>query len=1091
VPPSAEQQATFAHAAHAPPLQVRLLGPPELRLAGELLLIPRRQARALFYRLAAAPQPLPRDHLSFLLWPDSSQSAARRNLTVLLAQLRRTLPLPMLLRSSEDSVGLEPSELSVDSARFLGLVPRSLQTEQLSQLAEATQLYRGPFLDGFSLPSAPEFEAWLDQERQAWERRYLDALGTLAAGYAALGEYPLAIEATQRALALDELAEEQHRRLIELHAASGDRSAALRQYERCLVVLERELGVGPLPETRAVYEAIRDGQHPALGQRSTVLRAPARSTPGPEIAGAKLPSSEARAPGEPRLALIPRPPQSLFGRDAEIEALLGLLGRPDIRLLTLIGPGGSGKTRLALEVLHRAQPLFPDGVVFVSLAPLREPSLVLDAIAQACGIQGAGIASLGEALRVALVGRNVLLLLDNAEHLLPAARDLAELLAALPDLHLLVTSRSVLHLSGEQVFPVPPLPLPSLAELPAPNLLARQPAVALLVARTQALNPQFALTHENAAALASICVRLDGLPLALELAAARLRLMTPQALLKRLSHRLALLTHGPQDLPERQRTLRAVIAWSYGLLDSPERALFERLAVFAGSWSLEAAEALGWLAGPTGLPPSEGLLDSLTALVDASLVQQLPGADGEPRMQLLETIREFALERLEERGVQDVVADAHMRYYSAQAEQAAAQLRTGDAPRWLARLDQDHANLLAALERAEALADRGAVLRLATALTPFWAMRGYLHEGRYWLERTLRVGPSAAQPDGRYDETERALLAQTYLAAVNLYFLQGEYAAAAAYAAASVELWRGLDNPSQRSIALITLAASYALAGDFSAALAPLTEGEALARSEGDAEARAWLALDLGRTARHRGRPREAREQLEAAAAYYRGQGDLWFLATLLLDLAPVLLVLGEEAAAQAHAAEALAIARQLASQTLIANALNDLGEIARYRGQLDEAEAFYRESLLLLQRMGNRSELPRLLHNLAQLALGRGDFGQAAALFSQSLALFAERQIERGVIEGLIGLAALAAAQSRPLDAAQLWGAAEAFSEGEGWELWPPDQLAYARAVAQARSRSEGVAFERAWQSGRGLTRVEARRLADGVAQHAAGAGR
>jgi DNA-binding SARP family transcriptional activator len=238
-----------------------------LRLAGKLLLIPRRQARALFYRLAAASQPLPRDYLSFLLWPDSPQSVARRNLTVLLAQLRRALPVPHLLTASEDSLAIEPAALRVDIRRFVELAPTRPPDEQLGQLAEAATLYRGPFLDGFSLPSAPEFEAWLDAERQVWERRILDTLSSLVAGYTTQQQYPLAIEAAQRALAIDELAEALHCRLIELYAASGNRTAALRQYQRCLAVLERELGLGPLPETRAVYEAIRApvAGHPAAG----------------------------------------------------------------------------------------------------------------------------------------------------------------------------------------------------------------------------------------------------------------------------------------------------------------------------------------------------------------------------------------------------------------------------------------------------------------------------------------------------------------------------------------------------------------------------------------------------------------------------------------------------------------------------------------------------------------------------------------------------------------------------------------------------------------------------------------------------------
>jgi predicted ATPase/DNA-binding SARP family transcriptional activator len=1051
----------------AAPLQVTLLGPPQVLWEGGSLLIPRRQARALLYRLAAAPQPLGRDHLGFLLWPDSPQSVARRNLTVLLAQLRRVLPLPELLESSNDMIGLDQANIHVDTLTFLRVVPRALQTGQLAQLAEAVALYRGPFLDGFALPDAFEWEAWADGERQAWERRYLDLLAALITGYSQAGDYGAAIAAAQRALAADPLAEEQHRQLIELYARSGDRVAALRQFEQCILVLERELGVGPLPPTRAVYEAIRDGQYPLQAEqpnnRTEAVLQPMRV-----------------GPVALTLAAPPTPLGALIGREQELETLRELLRAREARLLTLSGPGGTGKTRLALEVVRQAASHFADGVVFVPLAPLRDPGLVLDAIARACGIEGSGVPSASLALQVALRDRRMLIVLDNVEHLLQAAPQLTELLQALPTLQLLATSRSPLHVGGEHVFAVPPLPLPSLDELPPLLELAAQPAVALLLARTQALQPRFALTEDNARDLAAICVRLDGLPLALELAAARLRLIAPRALLKRLDHRLVLLTDGPRDLPPRQRTLREVIAWSYGLLDSAPRALFACLAVCAGSWSLEAAEELGRVTGHPALQSPSGVLDALAALVDASLVQQITSANGVGRMQMLETIREYALERLDEGSGVAPVAAAHMHYYTAQATTAARELRTPEIPATLARLDEDHANLLAALEWATKQHERSATIALMHGLLPFWCVRGYLHEGRIWIERTLPT-PLDLQ-DKLLPASEREKLALTYLHAVELYFLQGEYAAAAPCCEASVALWRTLNNSGKLAIALITLAAAYEFAGNMAAAVGPLAEGEALAEAKGDAEAHAWLALERGRTARHRGRPREAREQLTAALAYYREQGDLWEAACIPLDLAPVLLALGDEAAAEMYAREALALARQLHSQTRIANALNELGEIARYRGDAAEAAACYTESMQLLQRVGNRSELPRLLHNLAYVALCERDVIAATDGFTRSMRLFTERQIERGVMEGLIGLGVVAVRLEQPLLAAQLWGAAEALGAHEGWELWPPDQLAYAWAVAEARAHSDHAAFDEAWQRGRAMSRAEACALADKV---------
>lgn len=1059
-------------------LHVALLGPPSVIWAGRPLPIPRRQAPALLYRLAtpagASLQPVSRDQLCFLLWPDLPQTAARRNLSVVVAQLRHALPRDDVLVVTSNTIGLHEEAIVTDMASFAARVAHALRTGSLADLAATVRLYRGPFLDGFALPDAPEFEAWAEGERQAWERRYLDTLATLVAGYQAEGAYSEAIAAAQQALATDPLAEEQHRTLIGLYAAQGDRAAALRQFERCVVILERELGVEPLPETRALYEAVRDGRAPAL---------PGSISSG----GAALPRHTAAAT-QPVAVAPARPPVplgTLFGRDEELAALRALVEASDVRLVTLIGPGGSGKTRLALELARRLAQHMADGVVFVPLASLRDPSLVLEAVAEACGVIGAGVRSLAAVLQAALTGRRMLLVLDNMEHLLPAAPALAELLGALPELRLLVTSRTMLHLSGEHVFPVRPLPLPDLSQLPALEELAAQPAVALLVARTRALNPQFALAPENAAALATICVRLDGLPLALELAAARLRLMPALALLRRLDRRLALLTHGPQDLPERQRALRSVIAWSEGLLDSAARALFAATAVCAGSWTLDVVEELGQATGHPELRSPHGALDAVAGLVDASLVQQVAGSDGELRMGLLETIREYALERLEAQGALARLAGAHAQCYGRRAAQAASHLGGADVGLWLDRIADDEPNLLVALGNAHARAEPELVLQLLEALLRFWAIRGQLHEGRYWIERTLRPLAVAAAAAAHPDETTRRL-AMVCLSSADICFLQGDYLASVPYLEASVTCWRATDEPGWLAIALMTLAAAYSMGGDAQAVAAPFAEGERLAQGTDHAAARAWLALSFGRDARHRGRPRDARRWLSEAAQYYRAEGDRWFLGHVLLDLTPVLLILGAEAEAEAHAVEALAIARQLRSQSTIAQALNELGEIARYQGRDQEAEAQYQECLLLLRRMGSQAEEPRLRHNVAQLALRRGELAAAAMGFAQSLAGFAASRIERGVMEGLVALGAVATELHRPLDAARLWGAAAEVSAAEGWDLWPADQLAYASAVARARAASEPRAFEAAWQEGRDLSMVAVRALAVEVAEQA-----
>lgn len=1052
-------------------LSLTMLGPPTISWVGQPIHIPRRQSRALLYRLAAANQPLSRDHLCFLIWPDASQSVARRNLSVVLSQLRRVLPIADLLVCLDDTVAIRAEAVATDTAAFNALAPEALREGRLNDLAAATRLYRGPFLDGFVLTDAAEFDGWVYEEQQSWQRRYLDTLAALVAGYRAVGAYPEAIAAARLALATDPLAEELHRDLIALYATQGDRVAALRQFEHCVVVLERELGVDPLPETRALYEAVLDGQYqPAPTDDNGTQSVPNRAAPvAPQF-----------APARP-----PIPLGALVGREQELLTLRTLIDSPDGRLITLTGPGGCGKTRLALELVRQLEQHMPDSVVFVPLASLRDPALVLDTVAQACGATGASVRSPIAALQAILSNRRVLLVLDNLEHLLPAAPALTTLLAGLPELRLLVTSRHVLHLSGEQVFPVPPLPLPDLTDLPTLEALAAQPAIALLVTRTRALHAQFALKAENATALATICVRLDGLPLALELAAARLRLMPAHALLRRLDRRLSLLTQGPHDLPERHRTLRSVITWSEELLSSAARALFHATASCVGSWTLDVAEALGRATGHPELRTQQGVLDAVADLIDASLVQQVFGSDGEPRMELLETIREYALERLQAQGAVTRIADTHALWYAQHAALASFQLGGATSPAWLDRIADDEPNLLVALEHAHNRTQPATELQLLEALVQFWSIRGQLHEGRYWVERTLWPLVQAADRSAAWmNDAISAQLARVCLLNADLLFMQGEYISAIPYLETSVAHWRSLNQPGSLAIALMTLAGAHELSGDPATSADLFAEGEALARSSDDAAIQAWLALDYGRNFRHRGQPRAARRWLSMAAKYYQAAGDQRLLVQTLLDLTPVLLALGEEAMAETYAAEALEIARQLRSQGVVANALNELGEIARYQGRDAEASAYYTESLLLLRRMGNRSEEPRLQHNLAQLALRRGELRTAATAFAEILAVFSERQIERGVMECLISVGMVATALEQPLDAARLWGAAAELGAASSWELWPPDQLAYASAVAQARMLTTLAAFEAAWHAGRQLSLAEACALAVEIAQ-------
>ena len=577
----------------------------------------------------------------------------------------------------------------------------------------------------------------------------------------------------------------------------------------------------------------------------------------------------------------------LIGREQEVAAVCTLLRRKEVRLLTFIGTGGVGKTRLAIQVATEVLADFADGVFFVSLASLRDPTLVLSAIAQVLGVKESGARLLPDLLSARLRDKHLLLCLDNFEHLLEASSQLTDLLMACSHLTMLVTSRAVLHLQGEHLFPVPPLAVPDLTRLPPTETLPCSAAVALFLQRAQAIQPTFQLNSTNARPTAELCIRLDGLPLAIELAAARIPLFPPQALLARLNQRLHLLTSGTRDVPARQQTLRNTIAWSYDLLSQDEKTLFRRLAVFVGGCTFEAAEAVCTAHGDLEID----VLEAVAALVDKSLLRQEEQADGQPRLLMLETIREYALECLKASGEAEAVQRQQAIFFLRLSEEAEPKIRSAEQSTWRTRLEAEQDNLRAALRWTLESQEVEMGLQLAGALLAFWRVSNQDREGRNWCEQVLALPGARARTVAR---------AQALLAAGIMTMFQGNLPQAELLLEESIAIGREAGTAGKRNLAhaLAVLARVALLQGNHGAARELAAEGVRSFQEVGEAWGTA-LALNIHGTATlELGDLVAASPLLEESVALFRVE-DRQRLASSLNALGLVALRQGDDAGAR------------------------------------------------------------------------------------------------------------------------------------------------------------------------------------------------
>ncbi|MGO8947315.1 MAG: ATP-binding protein [Ktedonobacterales bacterium] len=630
---------------------------------------------------------------------------------------------------------------------------------------------------------------------------------------------------------------------------------------------------------------------------------------------------------------LPVQPTPLLGREAELAAISALVRQDAMRLLTLTGPGGIGKTRLAIQVAAELVEAFDDGVWYVRLSRLVDPALVLPTIAQSLDLKEQASQPIADTLRAHLAEKRLLLVLDNFEQVAAAAPEVAGLLEASPRLHVLVTSRVPLHLRGEQEFQVVPLALPDPTQPPTLEALSQAASTALFIAQAQAVTPRFSVTAANAPAIAGICVRLDGLPLTLELAASRVKVLPPEALLTRLERTLPLLTGGARDLEERQQTMRATIAWSEDLLAPQEQVLFRRLAVFVGGCTLEAIEAV--CTAPEGAAPLElDVLNGLSTLVDQSLAQPRE-EDGEARFGMLQVIREYALERLEASGEAEVLHRAHAGYYLALVERAEPALRGPESGAWLLRLERELDNLRAALGWARVQGEAETGLRLAVALGGFWDARGHLREGQAWVEGLLALGTDDAS---RAEQTVRGVSAgvraRALSAAGRLALWQGDDALAARRLEAAATLGRETGDVRTVQIALNNLGIIAEQQGDLEQAEARYVESLALARGAGNQRGIAASLSNLGVLAVSRGDLERAEDYFQEALALHRQRGDPKGIALALLNLGGVAGQRGEVAQAETLGREGLALVRDVGDLRFCAGALDLLAGTAGMAGQ-------------------------------------------------------------------------------------------------------------------------------------------------------------
>jgi predicted ATPase/DNA-binding SARP family transcriptional activator len=978
-------------------VRIRLLGGFDVEVDGQLIPASAwrlRKASELLKVLAITPgHRLQREQAMEQLWPDRPADAALNNLHQALRVARAALSVTheagqRILVLRDGVLSLCPNgELWVDAEAFASAVREATVASGLADHLAARDLYRGELLPD------DRYADWAEAPREAVAQDYLTLLTRLAQLLEREGNREAATETLRELLQHDRADESAHRSLMRLYAVDDQRRMALRQYERLRAALARELEVEPSEESRQLYREILQG----------------RIRPAPPSIAASAATSRGVGPGSPADQLesnrplahrmvgrrhnLPVQLSSFVGREREMREIERLL--VSSRALTLTGPGGAGKTRLAIEAAASQISAYQDGVWLVELAALSEPALVVQSIADVFDVREQQAVSLVDMVIRHVDDRRLLLLLDNCEHLVEACASTAQaLLTGCPNLRIMTTSRQSLRIPGEVLFRVPSLPVPDPDAVMDPAELAPIDSVRLFVERAQAILPTFSLTARNAAAVARLCHHLDGLPLAIELAASRVAVLPVTAIADRLDDRFRLLVGGSRTALSRQQTLKATLDWSYNLLTEPQRRVLRALSVFVGGAPLDAIE----IVSPGAGVGASDVLHLLGELVDQSLVT-LDDADAEPRYRLLETVREYGREQLTERGEGEATEAAHGTWALALADQAEAAL---PGPEWqasLARLELDHDNLRAALDGSLS-ADVDRALRLAASMWQSWLWHGYLAEGRRSLGRALD-GPSTPTV-----ERARALVG---LAALTI--RSGETAAGGRHADEAFAIYRELGDPQGACRALQVLGVVSWSEDDLEAAEKTYRLSLEIANEAGFWPGQGAALHGLAVVRWYAGDRLEAEALIDESLTLFRALSQTRELTPPMLDLGEILVPQPETGALRMAFQETFAPFQDVATRTAVGYVLANRGMMRRVSGDLEGAMRDMEESLELSRAIGDERVVAHALGRLGNLATAAGEFAQARDMLEECLAIRRRIGDSRGtgLAQGNLGNLAIA----------------------------------------------------------------------------------